>query len=330
MRSPLFSWQGWSLVAAVVLVSALGWRNPVDTFVRSRWVRAVQTQNGEATATLCMSARTPEEVRQQRAELPDRVAALHAAGAAVLAVDLDLTEPHDSDDALRAAAGAGPTVFGRSATAPPFSDAHRHGVTDMEKTWFLPLTLGAPLPHTGHVPLALEALAHYEGAPPPVAGPEGWHVGDRLVRSDIAAMSFMPYLIPFLDWNDRSTWEGVKGRVVFVGACRPDRELTRYGRQPGPVAHGELLETALSGFAPRQVSGALDVVLALATLGAGLVGRRRFGPQCGLIVGAVAVGAALLLALTWLWLGLSGLLLAGLSATAWRLPTASPGLRHPT
>jgi hypothetical protein len=319
MRVPPSWRRTWPVVAAIVTVSALGWRNPVDTFLRSRFVRALDTGTGAHTATLCMSAETAQEVRAQRAELPDRVAALHAAGAAVVAIDLDLTAPHPTDEALRAAAAGGPTVFGRPAHAQPFSFERPSGVTDMTHTWFIPLNLGAPLPVQGEVPLAYEALALYENAPQPVVGGDGWHIGGLTVPADVAAMSFMPYLIPFVDWDDRSTWGPVEGRVVFVGACKPDRELTRYGRQPGPVAHGELLETALSGFAPRQAGGGLDIALALATLGAGLGARRRLGRAGALAVGVAVVAAALGVALTGTWLGLSGLVLAAAAAASWPL-----------
>lgn len=312
--------RGWPLVVPVVLGAALGWRNPVDTFVRSRWVQAMDAGAGEATATLCMSASTPAEAVEQRAELTERITALHAAGAAVVAIDLDLSTPHPTDEALRAAAGAGPTVFGRSMWTQPFSHEHRSGVTDMEHTWLVPMNVGAPLPTPGEAPLAFEALALLEGAGPPVASGDGWKVGSRTIPPDVAAMSFMPYRIPTLDWDDRSTWATAEGRAVFVGACALDRELTRYGDQPGAAAHGALLETARSGFFPRQANGGIDVALALATLGAGIGARRRFGRGGALAVGGAVVAGAMLVALTGTWLGLSGLVLAAVVAAVWKVP----------
>lgn len=218
----------------VVLVSSVGWHNPVDAFARSRWVRAVATGTGAATATLCMTATTPDAVEAERAELPARVAALHAAGASVVAIDLDLSVPHPSDDDLRAAATLGPTVFGHAPGRTPFSSAHRSGVSEMVRTPLFSLAMGAPRPAPGPAPLALEALALHEGAPPPSADGDAWRVGTRRVVADRAAVSFLPYLIPFLHWNDPTTWGVVSGRVVVVGAVGPTASSPATGASPDP------------------------------------------------------------------------------------------------
>lgn len=100
-----------------------------------------------------------------------------------------------------------------------------------------------------------------------------------------------------------------------VGACRLERELARFGRQPGTVAHSELIETVLAGQRPRQAPVWLDLLL---TLGTGLLafGLRRAVPRVGMVgpvvVGVLAVGAALGAALGGWFVALSGPLLAGL------------------
>ena len=120
-----------------------------------KWVRFFQTIEAEQTATLCLSAQTADEVAEQRAGLAERLAALHAAGVTVVAIDLDLSEPHPSDEALRAAAKRGFTVSRREG-GPAFAEPS--GTTEMD------LGLGGMVlaaPPAASQPLSLFGAAAY-------------------------------------------------------------------------------------------------------------------------------------------------------------------------
>ncbi len=164
-------------------------------------------------------------------------------------------------------------------------------------------------------PLAAVALAQHRGSP--IASYQGGqlHIGDQAWPARGDTHVFMPYLIPFFDWDKRPAWSGVAGRTVFLGACRLDRDLTRFGRQPGVVAHGEMFETLRDGADPVDASAATDGFLALVTTGLAAASRRwhvRAGPAL--------VGVAVVLLVAWaqlhgLWLGLSGVVVgAGIQA----------------
>ncbi len=300
------------LVIPVVLVAALAWRNPVDMLIRGKWVRHFDTGKGEATSTLCIPAESPAEIDGFRGDLPARVRAMHEAGATVVAIDLDLSAPHASDAALRDAAATGKTLFARSAGASAFAEPS--GLREMESTWFLPMVLGAVVASDTGVPLAAAALAAHLGTEAtPQAGGSA-RIGDFLAYADGHLMPFMPYEVPFIHWTDTATWSTAKGRIVFVGACKADRELTRFGRQPGAVAHGELVETWRDARRPKQAHELVDVGVAMFVYAAGLLARIRAGLGGAAAVGAVAILTSLGVALTGYWPGLSGLLVATIMA----------------
>jgi hypothetical protein len=306
----------WVALLVAMGVAALGWRNPVDAIVRGKWVRYMDTRSGEATATMCLPAATPAEVPSHRAELPERVRALHAAGATVVAIDLDLSTPHPSDADLRAAAGLGPTLFTRHGDNPPFVEpsARREMVT----TWFVPMVLGAAVPEAPAQPLALAALALHARATPSAAEGGAVTVGPLTVAADAHTYQFHPYEVPFIHWTESETWKTAAGRIVFVGACKADRNLTRYGRQPAPVAHAELVETWRDARHPVQGPVLLDIALAAATFGLAWVAgskSRWLGPA---VVGAGAFGASMGVALTDLWIGVSGLVVSAIGAALTR------------
>lgn len=280
------------LVPCVLLLAALSRHNPVDLVVLSKWVRHWQTGQGEQTATMCLSALTEAEVAAQRDGLPERVAALRELGASVVVVDLDLSEAHPSDGALREQAARGPVIFGREPGQEPFAEPS--GRADMDRSWGLGLVRAAPAPR--EEPLSLVALEA--------------HLGQPLELPADELIPFMPYLIPFLHWEDRSDWPLAEGRVVTIGACRPDRELTRYGRQPGPVAHGEVIETLLADQHPWETPWWLDLLLAGLFVVLGRLARFRGGP---VLVAAGGLGLALGVALLGIWPGISGLVLGALA-----------------
>lgn len=273
-------------------VALLGRHNPADALVMGKWVRFWQTGTGEQTATMCLPAQTPDEIASYRAGLPDRVRAMHAAGATVVAVDWDLSSPHESDEALKQAARLGPTLFGREGGQPAFAEPS--GSTEMDHTWILPMVLATGPQSTQ--PLSVAAYALHIGGPA------------RIPHDD--PVLFMPYLLPFLHWEDQADWHLAEGRVVTIGPCKADRELTRYGRQPGPVAHGEVVETLLAGQFPWEAPGWLDALFAFLTFGAAYMARFRGGAA---LVGVVTVAASLGASLLGWWCGLSGLVLAALA-----------------
>lgn len=296
-----------ALLASALLAAAFSVHNPVDALVRGKWVRFFDTLMGDHTATLCLPAQTPGEVAQHRSGLPERVAALHAAGAAVVLLDMDLSAPDPSDAALAEAARLGPTVMPSGDSAPAFAWDGPTGARDQVTTPGVDLVLGIAGRDDA---LALRALEYLPGGPEARAA----------LRTDQGFYPFMPVLLPFLHWDDRSSWDVAPGRAVFVGACKADRDWTRFGRQPAPVAHSELVETALAGRHPTQASPLLDVGLAALTFGLGLLGRRRFGAVGVLPVAAGALALSLGISLAGVWTGLTPILIAALAALAARTP----------
>lgn len=277
----------WTLLLAPLVVALLGWRNGFDAVLRGKWVRHWGTEKGEHTATLCLPAQDLDEVAAQIDQLPGKLEALKEVGATVVAVDLS--------------AFGGPSTVGTEA-------AHGH----MRRSWFPRAALAAEGPVDGVWPLALKALADFEGAAPRSVGHEG---------------VFMPYEVPFLHWDRPEEWGIAQGRIVFVGACALDRELTRFGRQPGPVAHSELVETLVDGVRPHQPWAIWDLLVA-ALVGLACAGARRLVPRAGMVLpallGAAAVLALLVVAQQGLWLGLSG---AALAALTWPAALSSRALR---
>lgn len=294
----------------VVAVAAVGANNPVDELVRGKWVRFMDTQEGHDTTFMCMEAETLAEVDDYRDELPERVRALHANGATVVVIDVDLSAPHASDEALVEAARVGPTIFAEGAN-PAFAEFGT-GTAAMDETWFVPMVLGSVAPTEHSQPLALEALALHEGVAPPSLQDGHVRVGDHVLRD--ASQLFQPYLSPFVHWTRQDTWPTASGRVVFVGACRADRSLTHFGRQPRVVAHAEILETVLNERMPWRAPFPLDVLVALLSYALAHVGRRRLGIAGALAAGVVALGAVSAIALGGFWFGLSGVVAATLVA----------------
>ena len=321
-----------------LLVASLGWRNPVDGLVRGKWVRHWDTGKGEHTATLCVPAQEPSELPTYLAQLPEVVGALLEAGAAVVVLDLPLpTEKTAAAELIQVARDA--AVVLRYPTEPGAADAFTRsaargegerapqpvGHADMTHSWPPREVLGAapPVEVDGRViwPLALQAVAELEGVDGPQRDPATGHIvlgGTRFEPTDDTFI-FMPYEVPFLHWDRRDEWAQARGRIVTVGACKVDRELTRFGRQPGPVAHGELGETVYDDVFPTQLPALVDLLLALLTWGlawlGAAVGPARARWLLPLGVGVLGVLGLLLVSLTGAWLGLSGVAVAAL--TGW-------------
>jgi hypothetical protein len=289
----------WLLRGAPLAIALLGPWNTADELLRGKWVRFWDTQIAEHTATLCLSAQTEAELPAQLEALPGKLELLEQAGASVIGVDL---ERFGGPSEVRVSGGAFP--------------AH----AEMVHSRLPAAVLGSRGPIDGVWPMSLHALALLEESPAPEALGEGWVMGPHRLEPAGEPVLFMPVLIPFVHWDRPEEWaEVVEGKVVFVGACKLDRELTHYGRQPGPVAHGEILETLHSGFWLFRVPRAVDVLVALAFGALALVLGRRFparAPLVGLGVAVVAVFAVLGVALSGLWMGLSG---AALAALGWGL-----------
>lgn len=286
------------LMLLPLLVASVGWRNPIDALLRGKWVRYWDTLIAEETGTVCAPAESWDELPRYVDELPAVVTALREAGVRAVGIHLPTDSLSGHEQALREAAGDMPLLLP--------SDAH----VDMRRAWSPRTGLGAE--HVdGSWPMSVAVLAAAHGGEPSwdgdelVVGPHRWvPTHDYLI--------FMPVLIPFHHWDRREEWSAAEGQVVFIGACRIDRELTRYGRQPSVVAHGEMVETVLEGRYPRQLPAGLDVLLALLTGAAAWVSRGRWA-LAPIAVGVVAVGGALALSLTGLWPGLTGLALAALT-----------------
>ncbi|GEM_PF-2810796 len=275
-----------------LLVALVGRQNPVDALVMGKWVRHWQTLSGEDTATMCLPAQTPDEIADYRGGLPERVRALHEAGATVVAVTADLSAPHESDAALREAASSGFTLFARTGDGAPFAEPS--GTIEMDTTAWLSMVLGAP--PAAEQPLSVAAYA--------------LHTGGAAVLPHTGPVLFMPYEVPFLHWDEPAAWAQAEGRVVFIGACKADRVLSRFGRQPAPVAHSEIVETLLDEAFPWEAPGWVDAVLAWIVFGVAYVARFR---GSAVLVGAGAVLVSLLASLGGVWFGLSGLALGALA-----------------
>lgn len=298
----------------VLLFAALGALNPVDAIVRGKWVRAMDCGKGDLTATLCIPAEDPARVPEYMAGLPERVRALHAAGASVVALDLPIDTP---DGALLEAAALGHTVFSTrdDGTAP--TAAHPAGHAEMTTTWVVPMVLGIAANQGATMPLALQALAAHEGKPIGRAA-GGFVVGPYRTDDDGGSLNFMPYEVPFLHWTDRATWAGAAGRIVFVGACKADRDLTRFGRQPGVVAHSELIETMRHGQRVGQVPLLVDLLVSGGCFGLAAWARTRFGAAAAAGVGVAGFIVTMAACLTGAWFGVTAPLLAGLLAAVSR------------
>ncbi len=296
-----------SALAAAALGATAHW-NPADVIARGKFVRAFQTRKGEAAATLCLPATNEGERAAQLAELPEVVADLERAGARVVVLDV----PAEELPSTVFSATALPLVVGAAndGSHPPMPAGVRVGHRGTADIGPAAVVMGVPA--TAHeaslAPLAAEALALHRGVFPPrydhdqlVIGDQAWPVAD-------GPHTFMPYEIPFLDWGHPATWTNAPGRTVFVGACRMDRDLTRFGRQPGTVAHAEQFETLRDGLAPRDAGRSVDAGVALASTVAAAAARRwhaRLGP---LLVGAAVVGLLGWAQLGGLWVSVSGVL----------------------
>ena len=273
--------QRWALRLLPLVVALLGPWNTVDELLRGKWVRHWGTEEGERVATLCLPAQSPDELQRQLEQLPEKLSLLEQAGAAVVGVDLG---DFGGDSHLRVGGLVHP--------------AH----AEMVHSKLPPAVLGAAPERGGRPHLSLAALEALTS--------RSWSLEDEPVL-------FMPYLIPFLHWDHPEDWaEIAHGRVVFVGACRLDRELTRYGRQPGPVAHGEILETLIDEVWILRAPRWADLLVALGLGALSMVLGRRWPGRGGLLGAGLAAGSLLsllVLAQTGLWLDLSGAVLAALS-----------------
>lgn len=312
-------------------------------------MRHWDTRDGEHTATLCAPAYTEAELEGQLERLPEVVEGLLDAGVKTVAIDLPLVAERGLDrDLVSASRGRAvvlprPVEGGAVGTLAPAYEAAVTGADQQapQPSGHLAMkhsmppreVLGAAGPlatGTGEEvwPLALQTLAVFEGVEAPAPQGDGRvGVGRWSFTPTHEYFIFMPYLIPFLHWDRPEEWSQAAGKVVFIGACRVDRELTRFGRQPGVVAHGELLETVIDDDVPRQLPAAVDVVLAALTWAMAWWSRRlvpRASAVGPLLVGLVGVAAVLLVSLQGVWLGLSGVALA--AALGW---IAGVGLEEP-
>lgn len=296
---------GMFLLTGALFLLAWTWaHNPVDQLTVGKWVRHWQTGTGTHTATLCLSAETQAEVPAQRAELPSAISALTAAGA--VAIGIDLPDPSDAEAAaVRAAAGSVPVIW-------------EGAVTKMERG-LLDMSVGMKGQRSKRWPLSLETLAARDGGEVQWR-PDAHLVAGRQVPAE-EPFAYMPYLVPFLNWDDRSTWaEVAKGRIVFVGACKPDRELTRYGRQPGPVAHSELVETVLDGTFPWRAPKWLSLAVLVPFIFSGAYLRIRLKRRSYVGEAAISLmGMAFVLgcALGGIWMGFTGLVLCPFVGAWW-------------
>lgn len=320
MHQPTSSRRGLAalgLALPALVASVLGPGNPLDALVRGKWVRFWDTGIGGDTATLCIPAADLATVPSYRSGLAERVLGMHAAGARAVVLDLDLSESHEDDAALASAISAGPTVVPSGASAPPFATRAVAASREQVRTPVGGMVLGLPAAPADGPPMAIAALALSRGE----AAPEGLDgaaiVADRIVQPDQGALPFMPYLIPFVHWDDRSTWSTAEGRIVFVGACRGERDLTRYGRQPATVAHGELVETVLAEQRPRQAPPLIDLLLGLSTFALGGVAGQRFGAVGPVGALCLGLGTSLGLSLLGVWAGITPVVLAGVGAAVW-------------
>lgn len=320
MQHSTSPWRGLAALALALpalAASAFGPANPLDALVRGKWVRFWDTGKGHDTATLCIPAEDAAGVSAHRGELPGRIRALHEAGARAVVIDLDLSQADPSDGALAAAIAAGPTVVPAGDSAPSFDTDAPAASRAQTRTPYGGLVLGVPASPDSGPPLAIAGLALSRGETPPETLQGRAIVADRIVAADGDLLPFMPYEIPFIHWEDAATWATAAGRIVFVGACRADRHLTRFGRQPGTVAHGELVETVLAGQRPRQAPPLVDLLLAMTTFGLGSAAGARLGPSAAGGIGVLGLLVSLGISLAGVWAGLTPVALAGLGALLW-------------
>ena len=269
------------LVLLTLLVAGVHWRNPVDSLARGKWVRLFDTVTSVESGIICIPAYSWDEVPGYTERLPEVVSTLRELGVAGVAIHLPmavLDEP-----TLREAAGTTPLVLA--------SDAH----IDMRRSLPPKMNLG-PL-REGNA-MAYVLWEQVKGTP------HAW-VG----TADHGL--FMPVHIPFLHWDRQDEWATAAGHMVFIGACRVDRELTRYGRQPAVVAHGEVVETFVEGRFPRYAPLGVDLALALLTLVGSFVARRKHA-LAPIAVGLVALAAVMGGSLTLWWFGWSGVVVGAI------------------
>lgn len=327
-----------ALVIFPILAAAQGDANPLDGILRGQWVRAVMTEKGEHTAVLCLPSKSMGEIDKYRAQLPQAFVDLKTAGVKAVGIDISLVGEHEADLSSAAAAARLPVAWSRSYVAGSYRNLPKPMSVLIERSGDLSINpqraahgrmYTAPIPEmvlgtelslgteeTVLWPLSLEVLTLYEGE-----GPPRWHgtslvVGGTVFEQEADYLPFMPYKIPLLSWDRREDWAAIaQGRMVFIGACKADRDLTRFGRQPGAVAHAELVETVMDRVFPLQVPAWLDVIATIC-VGAAAFGMRRTVPQFRLIgplfIGAVALCVSLAAALTGLWAGFTGIVLAAI------------------
>jgi len=294
-------------VAAVIGVLAAAWAdNSVDALVRGKWVRHFDTGTGDQTATVCLPAHTSDELTPQIAGIPERIQGVQQAGATVVMLDMDpaVLQPLATEGHLQRLAEAGPIVVPTGLSGIAGSKLHE-GDRAQTRQGVAQMAMGFPTA-TEHAPLAMVGLALHTGAPAPARAGQVWSVAGHPSTPVDDHHLFMPYLIPFVHWTDTATWAQAKGRIVTFGACRVDRDLTLYGRQPTAVAPGEWIETMLAHQDPSRVPWWVDALLGLAVLGGSAIpGKRRFRG-----LGVVGVAVALGMSLAGWWMALTPVVLA--------------------
>lgn len=292
----------------LVMAGLVGPHNPIDTIGRAKFVRAIQTREGEAAATVCLPADTEDQVAGYLEDLPRVLRELERQGARALVYDLTQL-PSEAQGRTTL-----PVVVTGGVAAPTYSTVQVAARGDKVRSVGVPVVLGV---HASGLPVAVAALGLHRGevaalVEEPVGAQAALEVGDQQWPV-FGTLLFMPYLIPFLHWEHTETWEGVVGRTVFIGACRLDRELTRYGRQPGTVAHGELFETLRDAVIVRPLHWSLDPLLALGVYGLAAGARATFPARARwavVAVGGAAIAVVLALSLHGVWLSLTGVVFA--------------------
>lgn len=320
MQQSSSSWRGFAalgLALPALVAAAFSPGNPVDALVRGKWVRYFDTGIGQDTATLCIPAQTMAEVPSYRAGLAERIRGMHAAGARAVVIDLDLSTADASDRELAEAIAAGPTLLPAGDPAPTFTTRAPEASRAQTRTAVGDMVLGMPAAPPDGPPMAVAALALANGESSPDGLTGSAIVGDHIVTPDGDMLPFMPYLIPIIHWEDTATWATAEGRIVFVGACRAERDMTRYGRQPAVVAHGEMVETILADQHPRQGPPLVDLVLGLTTFAVGGVAGQRIGSKGPAVAMALGLATSLAISLMGVWTGLTPVVLAGIGAAIW-------------
>lgn len=308
MRKPLAA-------AALAGVLVAAWAdNSVDALVRGKWVRHFDTGVGDQTATVCLPAYESSELGPQIEGIPERIAGVQRAGATVVMLDMspELLQPLANEGHLQRLADSGPIVVPTGLTGIAGSKLHV-GDRAQAAEGLAHMTMGFPT-GTKDAPLALVGLALHLGVAPPARTGEVWSIADHHSTPADDHHLFMPYLIPFVHWTDTATWAQAKGRIVTFGACRVDRDLTLYGRQPTAVAPGEWMETLLAHQDPKRVPWWVDALFAVAVLGGSAVpGKRRIRG-----LGALGLAIALGMSLMGWWMALTPIVLAAGLGIAWR------------